>query len=293
MALPQCAARFSAAQIRLHDCLRGIWPEQLHLGDDLPADAGRPCAVWPPGVECRALHERGAGALPDDAPRVRRLHGILGHDRSAVSPDAVLLVDLAAERVVLSRPDGGGARGGGGGDAGHDMVAPWARRRHPARKSFRTSGLAQRRRRAGARRHRRGSGSSLCRRSADAGRPHLRRGGSRRDRVSRRALAAATAPRGCRSGGGDAHAGHVFTVGHGYKLLDEDYYIEPGNPTLRPHPCGGGAVCHSRRGQLFHGSPAVADHDTRRAGVPARTAPLVRDARARADRRVRRDSTRS
>lgn len=27
------------------------------------------------------------------------------------------------------------------------------------------------------------------------------------------------------------HTGHVFTVGHGYKLLDEDYYIEPGNPT--------------------------------------------------------------
>ena len=27
------------------------------------------------------------------------------------------------------------------------------------------------------------------------------------------------------------HTGHVFTVGHGYKLLDENYYIEPGNPT--------------------------------------------------------------
>jgi exosortase/archaeosortase len=26
------------------------------------------------------------------------------------------------------------------------------------------------------------------------------------------------------------HSGHVFTVGHGYKLLDEGYYVTPGNP---------------------------------------------------------------
>ena len=62
-----------------------------------------------------------------------------------------------------------------------------------------------------------------------------------------------------------ANTGHVFTIGHGYKLLDENYYIEPGpNPTFDLAPGERFAGRRPGGGQLSHGAAAVADHDAGR-----------------------------